>query len=199
MNSQKISRFTQSSIFVLCLGVFLNSCYQYGPTHAPYTQKSITPPPPVKKLVGAPYTQSEYMNKTYHEIVNAIPDANVTLLNDSIKVLFPNNIMYPKNSINPSKDFFQPLTKFALILKRYLKTSVLITGHTDNEGSEKDNVKISELRAEIIKSILISKQVASSRLYSWGLGSKANITNNKTESNRAKNRRVEFVILYDTN
>jgi outer membrane protein OmpA-like peptidoglycan-associated protein len=82
-------------------------------------------------------------------------------------------------------------------LKKYKKTNILITGHTDSKGVESKNKEISSQRALNIKKVIIENGINELRLKSWGLGSVSPIAENELETDREKNRRVEFVVLYD--
>ncbi len=67
--------------------------------------------------------------------------------------------------------------------------------HTDNQGNENFNIKLSARRAEAVKKYLISKGVPADILDTKGFGSSKPIADNSTEEGRSKNRRVEFIIL----
>ncbi len=188
----------QLLVSFIITSLFLASCYSYGPIHEPYGYPPPPPPPPpVAKVIPAPVSKSEYMFKTYTEIKNTLEDAEVELIDDSIKVLFPNNIIYQSKDLLPSSDYLPPLEKFAQLLKKYSKTNILITGHSDSKGNEMKNKEISKVRAENIKNIIVSKGIAESRLEYWGLGSLSPIADNESAKGRERNRRVEFVVLYD--
>ncbi|MEZ5045935.1 MAG: OmpA family protein [Chitinophagaceae bacterium] len=176
---------------------FLSSCYSYGPTHAPYTASSKREvPAPVEKLVGKPYSKKEYIDKVAAQIKNDVPEAEVTIIEDSIKVLFPKNILYQSKGIFPSDNYQEPLGKLSSVLKKYNKTDILITGHTDDKGDDKKNKTLSLHRANAIKAILEDNGIPAYRLETWGMGENAPLYPNDTVENREKNRRVEFVVLY---
>jgi outer membrane protein OmpA-like peptidoglycan-associated protein len=177
--------------------VFLSACYTYGPIHTPYESGKRTLPPPPTKIVGTPLSKTEYLEKTYQEIKSGVPEAEVKLIEDSIKVLFPNHIVYNNKSIVPDNNYLEPLQKFASLLKKYRQTIILISGHSDSRGNEQKNRDLSRQRALQIKEVLITASISASRLDAWGLGSKSPIASNDTEEGRKLNRRVEFVILYD--
>lgn len=67
-----------------------------------------------------------------------------------------------------------------------------IEAHTDNVAS--NNQKLSQRRAEWVRSYLIKKGVAGERLEARGFGSIRPVATNDTFEGRARNRRVEFVI-----
>jgi type IX secretion system PorP/SprF family membrane protein len=73
---------------------------------------------------------------------------------------------------------------------------IKLTGHTDNIGSEKFNLKLSQYRAQTLKDYLLERGVEPSRITAEGKGMSEPIRDNKTEEGRSQNRRVELTILY---
>jgi OOP family OmpA-OmpF porin len=71
---------------------------------------------------------------------------------------------------------------------------VEIQGHTDSQGRESTNLKLSQKRAESVRTYLIKKSVGSERMTAKGYGKTVPIADNRTSAGRAQNRRVEFVI-----
>lgn len=80
---------------------------------------------------------------------------------------------------------------FASFLKDSPAYKATIVGHTDNTASDAYNQKLSEKRAEKVKSMLIEDGVAVNRLSAMGEGEKMPIASNKTKEGRAENRRIE--------
>jgi OOP family OmpA-OmpF porin len=72
--------------------------------------------------------------------------------------------------------------------------SMTVTGHTDNVGSAASNQKLSERRAEAVKTYLVGKGVDGSKIRTQGKGLTQPITDNKTAQGRAQNRRVEVEV-----
>jgi outer membrane protein OmpA-like peptidoglycan-associated protein len=72
---------------------------------------------------------------------------------------------------------------------------VQIEGHSDNEGTETYNQKLSENRAKAVRKYLINKKVAPQRLIYKGYGFSRPKASNRTEEGKAINRRVEFTIV----
>ncbi|HEY6876531.1 MAG TPA: OmpA family protein, partial [Polyangiales bacterium] len=72
---------------------------------------------------------------------------------------------------------------------------VEVQGHTDNSGSPEHNLELSTKRAEEVKDWLVRAGVEPTRLVSQGYGSSKPIAANIGTAGRAKNRRVEFMIL----
>ena len=83
----------------------------------------------------------------------------------------------------------------AHILKQYPNIKIEIAGHTDSDGSESFNQKLSQSRVETVKGRLISRGVNANRLTAKGYGETKPLVPNTTDENKQKNRRVEIIIL----
>lgn len=151
----------------------------------------------VSKKQKTPTPKSNYMNSVYQALKDSFPNTEVYTIMDSVKITFPDDIVFGFGSTKINEIFYQKLRTFTNILNKFEKTNLLVTGHTDNVGEAETNVTLSTLRAEAVKSQLVLNQVNSKRIFIWGLGDKQPRESNKTEEGRAKNRRVEFVVLYN--
>ncbi|MCB9760676.1 MAG: OmpA family protein [Alphaproteobacteria bacterium] len=74
-------------------------------------------------------------------------------------------------------------------------TKIEVAGHTDSDGNDDSNLRLSQSRVESVVKYLAGKGVDESRLVPKGYGETQPIAPNDTRDNKAKNRRVEFVIL----
>ncbi len=83
----------------------------------------------------------------------------------------------------------------AFLRKNRWIRKVRIEGHTDNQGGEQYNLNLSQLRAIAITRFLVGNGVEPDVLEAKGFGLSQPVDTNETEEGRAKNRRVEFVIL----
>ena len=72
--------------------------------------------------------------------------------------------------------------------------AVVIEGHTDDRGSTKKNIELSQQRAAAVRAALVERGVDADRLRAQGFGPERPVVDNQTEENRAKNRRVELRI-----
>jgi len=70
---------------------------------------------------------------------------------------------------------------------------IQINGHTDNVGSETDNLALSQNRAKAVQDYLIMEGIAPDRLSYKGFGESQPIDTNDTEAGRKNNRRTEFI------
>lgn len=87
------------------------------------------------------------------------------------------------------------LNKLVELLTENASLRIEIHGHTDSQGSEQSNLKLSEERAASVKYYLIEAGIDAKRLQSKGFGQSKAIASNETAEGRAKNRRTEFIIL----
>jgi OOP family OmpA-OmpF porin len=81
-----------------------------------------------------------------------------------------------------------------VIQKNQQIKKISIEGHTDSDGSDQHNQKLSEARAGAVKGYLLQHGVAEQRLASAGFGESRPIADNGTADGKEKNRRVEFLI-----
>lgn len=73
--------------------------------------------------------------------------------------------------------------------------AIEVQGHTDSKGSDLYNQDLSQRRVNSVMRYLIEKGVAADRLVAVGYGEAKPIASNSTSAGRAKNRRVQFVIM----
>jgi outer membrane protein OmpA-like peptidoglycan-associated protein len=136
------------------------------------------------------------MDKQQKEIAE-IKEAKVETINngEGLKVTFDAGILFETNSSMLSTQSQDALNKFAQSLQNNPETNIVISGHTDNTGTDAINEPLSAKRAESVANFLISKGVSRNRMTTVGNGSKQPVADNTTEEGRAKNRRVEIVIV----
>lgn len=105
------------------------------------------------------------------------------------------NVLFDKDKSAIKSEFEADLLKFALFLKANPQIQVELGGHTDSDGDESYNVKLSERRAESIKNFLVNQGVASIRLSVVGNGSSQPKYPNISNENMQLNRRTEAKIV----
>jgi outer membrane protein OmpA-like peptidoglycan-associated protein len=74
-------------------------------------------------------------------------------------------------------------------------STIRIEGHTDSRGNPQTNLVLSQQRADAVRKALIAQGVAASRIRAVGLGAEQPIAKNTTAAGRARNRRVEIILL----
>lgn len=114
---------------------------------------------------------------------------------ESILVTMTDSTAFDSGSAAIKSGFFPTLNKIAGVVNQYGKTTMSITGHTDNSGSDRINQPLSEKRARAVNDYLSMKNVAKERLSFAGAGSKQPRASNSTEEGKRLNRRVEILIV----
>ncbi len=87
----------------------------------------------------------------------------------------------------------KPLREIAELLLSYPSLQIEIQGHTDNQGAEDYNIKLSQKRADSVKQCLIGLGIDDSRMTAKGYGPSKPVASNNTKDGREKNRRVVLV------
>ncbi len=91
---------------------------------------------------------------------------------------------------------FPLIKKILLAIQKFPNSKVEIHGHTDSLGSASTNQKISEKRAENVKSFLVNiGKIDPSIIKSEGYGESKPVVSNMLKSGRAKNRRIDVLII----
>ncbi|HYI76609.1 MAG TPA: OmpA family protein, partial [Chryseolinea sp.] len=109
------------------------------------------------------------------------------------KAVLDFNFEFNSSAVNQRTALY--LEDLAKALQDNPELNVRLVGHTDNIGSEKFNLKLSQHRAQTMKDYLVSKGVEASRISTDGKGMKEPLNDNSTEEKKAANRRVELTIV----
>lgn len=111
------------------------------------------------------------------------------------KTILRFNFEFNSTSLDDRSTKYLDDLSIALFENSHMKIS--LTGHTDNVGSAQFNMRLSLVRANSLRDYLIKKGVEASRIQVKGKGLTEPLNDNKTEVERALNRRVELVIFYE--
>lgn len=80
-------------------------------------------------------------------------------------------------------------------MRQHPTTEILLAGHTDNQGNFDENLKLSQQRVDLVKDYLVNNGIEASRITAKGYGPTRPVANNKRESTRQLNRRVEMTVV----
>jgi outer membrane protein OmpA-like peptidoglycan-associated protein len=136
----------------------------------------------------------QHMDKQAEEI-EKIDGVSVYRVGEGIALKFDSGILFGFDSSTLQPEAKTNIYKLADILKKYPDSNILITGHTDSDGSEQYNQQLSERRAKAVSDYTMMQGISSSRLSIVGLGENEPIATNSTESGKQLNRRVEIAIF----
>jgi OmpA-OmpF porin, OOP family len=106
-----------------------------------------------------------------------------------------NNIFFATGSYTLEDKSKTELDKIVNFLKLNPKVIIEFGGHTDDVGSDKDNLDLSLKRAKSVYDYIVSNGIPAARLKYKGYGETKPVTPNDTDEHRQLNRRIEFKIL----
>jgi outer membrane protein OmpA-like peptidoglycan-associated protein len=119
--------------------------------------------------------------------------ANPPDLERLLKALKLLRINFAKDSAAIPERNKRILTKASVHIKNLPPQVVIeVGGHTDSDGSDEYNQKLSEKRAKAVKDFFISLGINETRLTSQGYGEKVKVADNDTEEGKARNRRIDY-------
>jgi outer membrane protein OmpA-like peptidoglycan-associated protein len=141
------------------------------------------------------------MDKQKQELEQVLPDdTNVEVIEEegqapALKVTFDSGILFATNSSTVSDASKTALRNFADNLEKNPDTDLRIVGHTDNTGKVDYNQTLSEKRAKSVYDYLLEQGVGRRRMVYEGKGIHQPVADNYSVEGRAKNRRVEILIM----
>lgn len=104
-------------------------------------------------------------------------------------------IYFRTNSAKVEADSAPFLRAVSEIAQRCPDLKIMISGHTDSDGDAISNQRLSEARAEAVRSYLADIGISNDRLRSIGYGENRPVAANDTPRNRGLNRRIEFSVF----
>ncbi|MDQ3109952.1 MAG: OmpA family protein [Bacteroidota bacterium] len=145
---------------------------------------------------GAPYAYyylddislSPQGNISIDETLTIIENPVETLKIAAGKTLVVDNVYFEVDKSILKEESFPVLDEIIAALKDQPELNVEIDGHTDSDGTNEHNQKLSEDRAKSVEAYFISKGIDASRISTNGFGSSRPVGMDKN-----KNRRVEFI------
>lgn len=105
-------------------------------------------------------------------------------------------ILFDRNAAIIRPESGGVLKEIATVLNEYKDVRIKIIGHTDSDGSDVDNLALSQKRSAAIKDALAKDfGIDAARIDTDGKGEAQPVADNKTKEGKALNRRVEFIKL----
>lgn len=150
-----------------------------GTALTPKPKQSVPPPP--KKIVP---DHASTKTVDIHEVEPAV-GTRVRL--DNVQFEFDKATLLP--------GYEKELDKLVDVMTDYPFLRAEIEGHTDDQGSDPYNLKLSDDRAKAVVDYLVKKKIDTDRLTWMGYGETKPLKPNTSEENRALNRRVEFRVV----
>lgn len=139
------------------------------------------------------YSENFQLEKTYTELSPYLKDI-LLQPTDVGTVVTLKNVFFDFDKTELKPESFVELDKLAAYLQRNA-IRIEIGGHTDDQGSDEYNDRLSENRAKSVYDYLVRKGIPADRLQYKGYGKRVPVASNDTEEGRAANRRTEFKII----
>lgn len=136
--------------------------------------------------------------KNGFEDEDGCPDTKLDLVEvrrDIGKIEIKQKVFFDTGKATIKPVSFNLLNQVASALAANPTMKVLVEGHTDSVGGDDTNLRLSDARANSVRSYLVAQGIESDRLTAQGYGEQKPIESNKSSKGREMNRRVEFTIL----
>ena len=133
-----------------------------------------------------------YMDRQEQALRDAMAKSdavNIQRTQDVLTATFKGDIFFDLDSSTLKPGAYSEIDRVSNVLNNYPQTTIRVDGHTDSTGPEDYNQRLSEKRAEAVKSALTQRGVDPRRIQAVGYGESQPIS-----SNNAMNRRVGIVI-----
>jgi outer membrane protein OmpA-like peptidoglycan-associated protein len=104
------------------------------------------------------------------------------------------DVLFDFGKYNLRSEAREKLAKLSGIILAHPGLKLAVEGHTDSVGSDEANQKLSQQRADTVRSYLIEQGLQDASVSSLGFGKTSPVADNDTVAGRQKNRRVEIVV-----
>lgn len=112
------------------------------------------------------------------------------------KIEITEKVMFDYNKASIKAESHSLLADVAKVISEHKEIKkIRVEGHTDADGQDAYNKKLSQQRADAVKAFLVKSGIKGKFLESVGYGEEKPIADNDSEEGKEKNRRVEFVVV----
>lgn len=142
-------------------------------------------------LLGAPLG-------SYRDVqgaINKLAEEGITViqLGNVVEVVIPHDLVFDPETYDLTHAAEPILNRVVALLKQYGDVNMTVVGHSDDIGTEADQLKRSRLQAAVIMSYLWSHGIASQRLSFYGVGATDTTASLKYVNGQAYNRRIVII------
>jgi outer membrane protein OmpA-like peptidoglycan-associated protein len=149
-----------------------------------------------KPLSNAEINQKieEMMEKQAIELRKYLKDAEIKRIKNGIQVSFDPGVLFAFDKSNLTPIAKENIQDLAVVLNKFPYTVVLVEGHTDSDGNEDYNMKLSIRRANSFADYTVLRGVDADRFTAKGFGESKPKVSNATPEGRQANRRIDATI-----
>nr|WP_298723766.1 OmpA family protein [uncultured Steroidobacter sp.] len=174
--------------------------YSFGAPAPKPVEAAPPPPPPPPPAPPPPPPPGDQDKDGVLDNVDKCPDTPAGVAVDAYGCTRKGSITlegvtFEYNSATLKPESRSALDNVAADLKKYPRLKIELQGHTDSAGPDAYNLKLSQQRADSVRTYLLDQGVPASQLTAKGYGESQPIADNKTDEGRALNRRVVMSVL----
>ena len=136
---------------------------------------------------------AQNLSETFNgfEDLDGAPDIRPLMLRDEKLIL--KGLGFKSGSASLLPDSYAFLEELVAFMKNTPEAQIELQGHTDNQGDEIRNMRLSVRRAEAVRAYLVSRGIADGRVVALGFGETTPIADNYYDDGRHANRRIEVL------
>ncbi len=143
--------------------------------------------------------EAELANARLNEALNQLRTlvVEITNLQQTSRglVISLSDILFDLNKATLKPGAEANIRRIAAVLKQYPEHQIAVEGHTDSLGTDAYNQRLSEQRAEAVRTALVAGGVDATKISARGFGESQPVADNGNAAGRQQNRRVEVVVL----
>lgn len=133
--------------------------------------------------------------KVRDDLVSDNPQLDVRVTDHGVAIALP-DVFFGTDSAKLSSDAKKVIERIGRTLRKMPNRHIRVRGHTDNTGDDNYNQQLSEKRAEAVADYLIDQAELNPDTVSYeGRGARDPVADNSLAEGRARNRRVEIILL----
>lgn len=143
-----------------------------------------------------------YMDKQQEEMQQSLQGSGIEVqrtADNTLNLTMPSNVTFAYDKADLTFEAQNALNSVSQVLNNYPDSRIVITGYSDDSGSDAYNLRLSQLRAASVANYLAQRGVNPVRMSQQGMGESSPKAPNNSEANRAINRRVELAIIANQN
>lgn len=143
-----------------------------------------------------------YMDHQEQEMRQSLQGTGIEVqrtADNTLNLTMPSSVTFATDRADLTPDAQGALDQVARVVNSYQDSTISVTGHTDDVGTDSHNQRLSELRAASVATYLGQHGVNMARISQQGLGESMPKVPNVSDANRAVNRRVELAIKANQN
>lgn len=120
--------------------------------------------------------------------------ANIVVLGDQILIVIPSARLFQPMSADVKPEAYSTLQMVANYINRYTKMLVKVSAYTNDTGSERVDLALSDAQAQSVAKVLLASGVDARVLYAAGYGGTRLVTKNTLDWDESDNYRIEITL-----